>query len=76
MDSAFSALMLLFWRQEGYSAFKTEWWGAGVVVCADLPMAQLMPLSLASVKSRLVFPFSVAQAQKGLGSNHSGDVVG
>jgi len=37
---------------------KTEWWDAGVVVCleqgADLHMAQLMPLSLASVKSRLV----------------------
>jgi len=29
---------------------KTEWWGAGVVICleqgADLPMAQLMPLPL------------------------------
>jgi len=38
-----------------------EWWGAGVVVClkqgADLHMAQLMPLSLASVKSRVVLPF-------------------
>ena len=45
--------------------YKTEWWGAGVVIClergADLHMAQLMPLpltlSLASVKSRLVLPF-------------------
>jgi len=40
---------------------KTEWWGAGMVIWlergADLHMAQLMPLSLASVKSRLVFPF-------------------
>jgi len=40
---------------------KTEWWGAGVVICleqgADLHMAQQMPLSLASVKSRLVLPF-------------------
>jgi len=46
---------------------KTEWWGAGVVICleqgADLHMAQLMfichchSLSLASVKSRLVFAF-------------------
>ena len=42
-----------------------EWWGAGVVIClergADLHTAQLMPLpplSLASVKSRLVSPFS------------------
>ena len=35
---------------------KTEWWGAGIVIClerdADLHMAQLMP-----VKSRLVLPF-------------------
>ena len=43
-----------------------EWWGAGVVIClergTDLHVAQLMPLplslSLASVKSRLVLPFS------------------
>ena len=44
---AFSALMLLVGRQEGQ---KTEWWGAGVVVClewgADLHIAQLMPLPL------------------------------
>jgi len=37
------------------------WWSAGVVFCleqgADLHMAQLMSLSLASVKSRLVLPF-------------------
>jgi len=46
--------------------YKTEWWGAGVVIClergADLHTAQLMPLhslSLASVKSRLVVPFCV-----------------
>ena len=41
MDLAFSALMLLE---------KTEWWGAGVVIClelgADLHTAQLMPLPL------------------------------
>jgi len=48
---AFSALMLLVGRQEGHPACKkTEWWGAGVVVClewgADLHMAQLMPLPL------------------------------
>ena len=40
---------------------KTEWWGAGVVIClecgADLHMVQLLPLSLASYKSRLVLPF-------------------
>ena len=50
--SAFSALTLLVGRQEGHPACKkTEWWGAGVVVClelcADLHMAQLMPLPLA-----------------------------
>jgi len=53
----FSALMLLVEpairvrRQEGHPACKkTEWWGAGVVIClergADLHMAQLMPLPL------------------------------
>jgi len=56
--AAFSALMLLVGRQEGQ---KTEWWGAGMVIClergADLHTAQLMPLSLASVKSTLVVPF-------------------
>jgi len=59
---AFSALTLLVGRQEGHPACKkTEWWGAGVVIClergADLHMAQLMPLplSLASVKSTLVY---------------------
>jgi len=44
-------LTLLVSRQEGHPACKkTEWWGAGVVIClergADLHMAQLMPLSL------------------------------
>jgi len=44
---AFSALTLLVGRQEGHPACKkTEWWGAGVVIClergADLHMAQLM----------------------------------
>ena len=48
---AFSALTLLVGRQEGYPACKkTEWWGAGVVIClerdADLHMAKLMPLPL------------------------------
>jgi len=51
MYSAFSALTLLVGRQEGHPASKkTEWWGAGVVVClelgSDLHMAQLMPLPL------------------------------
>ena len=48
---AFSALTLLVGRQEGHPACKkTEWWGAGVVVCleqgAGLHKAQLMPLPL------------------------------
>jgi len=50
MSLAFSALTLLVERQEGIRHVKTEWWGAGVVVClkqgADLHMAQLMPLPL------------------------------
>jgi len=38
-------------QQEGHPACKkTEWWGAGVVIClelgADLHMVQLMPLPL------------------------------
>jgi len=41
-------LTLLVGWQEG--PVKTEWWGAGVVVCleqgTDLHMAQLMPLPL------------------------------
>jgi len=46
---AFSALTLLVGWQEGHPACKkTEWWGAGVVIClerdADLRTAQLMPL--------------------------------
>ena len=46
-----SALTLLVERQEGYPACKkTEWWGAGMVIClergVDLHMAQLKPLSL------------------------------
>ena len=48
---AFTALMLFVRRQEGHAACKkTEWWGAGVVIClecdADLHTAQLMPLPL------------------------------
>ena len=45
-------LQLLVGRQERHPACKkkTEWWGAGVVIClergADLHMAQLMPLPL------------------------------
>jgi len=48
---AFSALTLFVGRPEGHPACKkTEWWGAGVVIClergADLHMAQPMPLPL------------------------------
>ena len=64
---AFSALTLLVGRQEGHPACKkTEWWGAGVVVClergADLPIAQLMPLPLTvscSSKIQIGFTFLV-----------------
>ena len=47
----FRSLMLLVGRQEGHPACKkTEWWGAGMVICvergADLHTAQLMPLPL------------------------------
>jgi len=45
------ALTMLTGRQEGHPACKkTEWWGAGMVIClercADLHMAQRMPLPL------------------------------
>ena len=48
---AFSALTLLVGWQEGHLACKkTEWLGAGMVIClergADLHMAHLMPLPL------------------------------
>jgi len=48
---AFSALKLLVGWQKGHPACKkTEWWGAGMVIClergADLHTAQLMPLPL------------------------------
>jgi len=60
-------LTLLVGRQEGHPACeKTEWWGAGVVVCleqdADLHMAELMPLPLTvscSSKIQIGFTFLV-----------------
>jgi len=61
---AFSALTLLVGRQEGHPACKKL--SGGVLVSlsvwtlergADLHMVQLMPLPLASVKSRLVLLF-------------------
>ena len=45
----------VLWRcwlggRKGIRSVKSEWWGAGMVICleqgADLHMAQLMPLSL------------------------------
>jgi len=40
-------LTLLVGQQEGHPACKkTEWWGAGMFICADLNTAQLMPLPL------------------------------
>ena len=63
MSVAYSALTLLVGWQEGHlTCKKTEWWGAGMVIClergADLHMAHCHSLSLASAKSRLVLPFS------------------
>jgi len=60
----FSALTLLGRQQGGHLVCKkTEWWGAGMIIClgpgADLHMGQLMPLPLTSSfpsKSRLVLP--------------------
>ena len=64
---SFSALTLLVGRQAGHSACKkTEWWGAGVVVClergADLHAALLIPLPLTvscSSKIQIGFTFLV-----------------
>ena len=60
LSFAFSALTLLVGRQERHSACKKTW-VAGYCLewDADLHIAQLMPLplTLASVKSRLVLPF-------------------
>ena len=64
---SFSALTLLVGRQEGHPACKkTEWWGAGMVIClercADLHMAQLMPLPFTvscCSKIQIVFTFLV-----------------
>jgi len=48
---SFKGKRINYGRQEGHPACKkTEWWGAGVVIClergADLHMVQLMPLPL------------------------------
>jgi len=68
---AFSALTLLVGRQEGHLACKkTDWWGAGVVICleqgADLHMVQLMPQLLtisSSSKIQISFTFLVPTHQ-------------
>jgi len=60
-------LTLLVGQQEGHPACKkTEWWGAGMVIClqrgADLHVAQLMPLPLTVSclsKSQIGFTFLV-----------------
>jgi len=47
---AFSALTLFIGHKSIQPVKKTEWWGAGMVIClergVELHMAQLMPLSL------------------------------
>ena len=54
------------WAAGRASGQKTEWWGAGVVIClelgADLHMAQLMPLPLTAscfTKIQIGFTFLV-----------------
>ena len=62
---AFSALTLLLRGRKGIRSVRTEWWGAGMVICleqgVDLHMAQLMPLPLAvssfsKIQIRFTFP--------------------
>jgi len=70
---AFSPLTLLVGQQKGHPAWKkTEWWGAGMVIClergADLHMAQLMPLPLTVScfsKIQIGFTFLVPAHQPG-----------
>jgi len=52
MSSRLPSVLWQCWLggRKGIRPLKTEWWGAGMVIClergADLHMAQLMPLSL------------------------------
>jgi len=59
MPSVFSCCWL--GGRKGIRPVKSEWWGAGMVIClergADLHMAQLMPLPLIVSCFRLVFHF-------------------
>jgi len=74
---AFSALMLLVGQQEGHLACKkTEWWGAGVVIClergAHLHMAQLMPLLVtvscfSKIQISLLFWYQLTRVVPGKG---------
>jgi len=55
--------LLVGWREGHPACKKTEWWGAGVVICleraADLHMAQLMPLPLTvSYSSKIQIGFT------------------
>jgi len=59
--------------RKGIRPVKTEWWGAGVVIClergADLHMAQLMPLPLTVFcfsKIQIGFTFLVPAHRVGL----------
>jgi len=78
---AFSALTLLVGRQKGHPVCKkTEWWGAGMVICmergADLHMAQLMPLPLTvSCLSKIQIGFTFL-VQAHLGSPGKGPLNG
>ena len=67
--------MLLAGQQEEHPACKkTEWWGAGVVIClergADLHVAQLMPLPLtvscfSKIQIGFTFPVTAHQGSPG-----------
>jgi len=79
--AAFSALTLLVGLQEGHPACKTEWWGAGVVICleqgADLHTAQLMPLPLTvSCCSKIQIGFTFLVVPAHLGSPGKGPLNG
>jgi len=62
---SFSALTLLVGRQEGHPACKkTEWWGAGMVICLErgavLHMLMPLPLTIScSSKIQIGFTFLV-----------------
>ena len=63
-------MTLLVGWQEGHLAVKTEWWGAGVVIClqrgANLHMAQLMLLPLTvSCFSKIQIGFTILVPEKG-----------